>query len=139
MKNERILTSTDAATIARLSEHLLRLAATQTNVGEQLHELLTASAILPPGEHDHEHVSLHCEARYLDVLTGEEHTITIVQPQDSDAGRGNISILSPVAIALMGCSRGTVVDAPLPFGRTQSLKITHVRCKQCAPAPHESR
>lgn len=126
MKNERILTYNDAATIARLSEHLLRLAATQTNLGEQLLELLAISTILPPGVHDPCHVALYAEIRYAELVSKQEHTLTIVQPQESDLGRGNISILTPVAIALMGCHIGAVVTAPLPFGRTQALKLTYV-------------
>lgn len=126
MKNERILTYNDAATIARLSEHLLRLAATQTNLGEQLLELLAISTILPPGRHDPCAVALYAEIRYAELVSKQEHTLTIVQPQESDLGRGNISILTPVAIALMGCHIGAVVTAPLPFGRTQALKLTYV-------------
>lgn len=126
MKNERILTYNDAAIIARLSEHLLRLAATQTNLGEQLLELLAISTILPPGVHDPYHVALYAEIRYAELVSKQEHTLTIVQPQESDLGRGNISILTPVAIALMGCHIGAVVTAPLPFGRTQALKLTYV-------------
>lgn len=137
MKNERILTYNDAAIIARLSEHLLRLAATQTNLGEQLLELLAISTILPPGEHDPQHVALYTEIRYTELTSDQEHTITIVQPQESDFDRGNISILTPVAIALMGCHIGAVVTAPLPFGRTQVLRLTHVCRNDCSLATQE--
>lgn len=124
MNNERILTYNDAATIANLSERLLRLAATQTNLGEQLLDLLAISTILPPGIHDPLHVALYAEIRYVELASDQEHTITIVPPQEGDPSRGNISILTPVAIALMGCRIGAVVTAPLPFGRTQALMLT---------------
>jgi transcription elongation factor GreB len=57
---------------------------------------------------------------------GDEHEYRIVGADETDAGKGYISIDSPMARALIGRSLGEVVKVQLPQGEVE-LEITGVR------------
>jgi transcription elongation factor GreA len=53
----------------------------------------------------------------LEDETGKEHRYQIVGSDESEPGRGRISVLSPLARALIGKRMGDTVTAQLPGGR----------------------
>lgn len=132
MKNERYLSLADATLIANMAESLLRLADAGSPAGEQLLDLLTMASVLPAGEAPTDCVALNAEVTCRDEAAGSQFTATIVLPADSDPSQGRISLLSPLALGLIGCSRGDTVQVLLPFGRRQYLHIEQIRPQAAA-------
>ena len=56
----------------------------------------------------------------------QEHELTLVFPQEADAGAGRISIMAPVGRALLGLSVGQSIDWNTPQGRPLRLRVTAV-------------
>jgi len=61
-----------------------------------------------------------------DVSTGEVKTWTLLGPDESDPTKGSISILSPVAQALIGKEEGDEITVDAPRGKTQ-YEIVSIR------------
>jgi regulator of nucleoside diphosphate kinase len=58
---------------------------------------------------------------------GKRREVTLVYPEQADAARGKISVLSPVGSALLGLARGGEIDWPLPRGNVARLRVIEVR------------
>jgi regulator of nucleoside diphosphate kinase len=62
------------------------------------------------------------------VAYGEEpgdvrRSVVLVHPIEADAAVGRISVLSPVGLALLGRTPGSLVDVALPGGRVLTIRI----------------
>lgn len=88
------------------------------------HELkrakLVASDEIPPDV-----VTMNSVVRLRELKSGTELEITLVYPKDADAATRKISILAPVATAVLGCRVGDEVEWPVPKG-TVSYRIEAV-------------
>lgn len=62
-------------------------------------------------------VTMHSNVRVRDLDTGGESTYTLVFPSDADIAKGKISILAPIATALLGYREGDEIEWPTPGGR----------------------
>ncbi|MGB4785506.1 MAG: GreA/GreB family elongation factor, partial [Candidatus Acidiferrum sp.] len=62
-------------------------------------------------------VTMHSHVRVRDLDTGGESTYTLVFPSDADIAKGKISILAPIATALLGYREGDEIEWPTPGGR----------------------
>lgn len=58
--------------------------------------------------------------------TVRSRAITLCHPDEADPANGRISILAPVATALLGLGVGDTIDWPMPDGKTARLQITSV-------------
>ena len=58
---------------------------------------------------------------------GRRREVTLVYPEQADAARGRISVLSPIGSALLGLARGGEIDWPLPRGKVARLRVIEVR------------
>jgi len=63
-----------------------------------------------------------------DLDTGGESTYTLVFPSDADIAKGKISILAPIATALLGYREGDEIEWPTPGGRRR-LNVIQVLCQ----------
>lgn len=61
-----------------------------------------------------------------DVNTGESKTYTLLGPDESDPAKGSISILSPVAQAMLGKEEGDEIVVDAPRGKIQ-YEIVSIR------------
>jgi regulator of nucleoside diphosphate kinase len=52
--------------------------------------------------------------------------VTLVYPQESDAGAGKVSVLAPVGTALLGLSVGQPIEWEFPDGSRRRLKLGEV-------------
>jgi len=127
MKIERVLSQEDAAVLSRLAENLLRMREVSFNFAEQLIELISTSVLLPQNVQRHDCVSLQSEVTFREVGTTHSETVLLVCPQDAHEGLARISILAPLAMALIGRPVGSVAEVVLPFNRVKYLEITGVR------------
>jgi regulator of nucleoside diphosphate kinase len=71
-------------------------------------------------------VQMHSTVRYRDAETGDEHTVTLVYPDEADIEAGRLSILTPVGAALIGLRRGQTITWATPAGKPRNLTVTHV-------------
>jgi len=75
---------------------------------------LATSQMIDLDSLDGERVTFGATVEIEDVETGESKTWTLLGPDESDPGKGSISLLSPVGQAMLGKEEGDeiVVDAP---------------------------
>lgn len=62
-------------------------------------------------------VTMHSRVRLREVTTSTDLEITLVYPQFADITARKISILAPVATAILGCRIGDTVNWSLPKGK----------------------
>jgi regulator of nucleoside diphosphate kinase len=118
-----IMIGADDAAI--LNELILRNAHTADaqEARDALTEMLFEATVvdaraLPPGT-----VRLHSTVAYEELPSGIRRRVTLVNPREADAGRGRISVFSPIGRALLGQRKDRVIDAALPAGRRMSLRV----------------
>jgi regulator of nucleoside diphosphate kinase len=70
-------------------------------------------------------VTMRSKVQLLDLDTGEENTYSIVFPSEANTNEGKISILAPLATALLGHKREDTVEVQAP-GRVRRLKIRDI-------------
>ncbi|MCW5889308.1 MAG: nucleoside diphosphate kinase regulator [bacterium] len=102
---ERVIAWHGGPEAERLEEELMRA------------EVIAVAAVPPTL------VTMNSRVRYRDQTTGEEHAITLVFPHDADASCGKVSIMAPIASALLGLVVGDEIDWPMPGGRTTRLRV----------------
>jgi regulator of nucleoside diphosphate kinase len=96
----------------------------QDNLGMLAQELERAE-IVPPANISMDAVTMHSRVLVRDLNSGIESSYTPVFPQDADIAQGKISILAPIATALLGYREGDEIEWPTPGGRRR-LKIIKV-------------
>ena len=67
-------------------------------------------------------VTMNSKVKIADLETGDRYTYTLVYPDDADIEQGRLSILAPVATALLGYRVGDVIEWPVPAG-TRKMRI----------------
>ena len=77
---------------------------------------LDRAEVVPSGDIPNDVVTMHSEVRITDLTAGEERTLTLVYPIEADSTRGRISILAPIATALLGYRVGDTVEWKVPGG-----------------------
>ncbi|MCC6767152.1 MAG: nucleoside diphosphate kinase regulator [Deltaproteobacteria bacterium] len=102
---ERVIASTGGPEAARLEDELMRA------------EVIDVAAVPPTL------VTMNSRVRYRDELAETEHTITLVFPHEADASQGRVSILAPIASALLGLTVGDAIEWPVPRDRTTRLRV----------------
>ena len=62
-------------------------------------------------------ITMRSRVRLLDLDNGSTHEYTIVYPDEADVAMGKVSIVAPVAAAIIGCREGDEVEWDVPAGR----------------------
>lgn len=126
MTQERplLVTETDLERLQRVIE--LHSGGRNAELVEMLeHELaraqVTSSQDVPPDV-----VTMNSTVVYEDQETGTRREVTLCYPQDARSDEGRISIIAPIASALLGLSVGQSIKWPVPGGRTRTLRIVAV-------------
>ena len=70
-------------------------------------------------------VAMRSRVRVHDVQADESQTYTLVYPEEADIGQGKVSILAPLATALLGARAGQVVEFDAPAG-PQRLRVEKI-------------
>jgi regulator of nucleoside diphosphate kinase len=83
---------------------------------ESLAEELEKAEVVPPKEVPPEVVTMNSKVVLQDLDTSETMTYVLVFPKDANINEGAISVLAPVGTAILGYSRGDVVEWPVPSG-----------------------
>jgi len=61
-------------------------------------------------------VTMNSRVVLQDVNTGEEMTYVLVFPKDANVDMGAISVLAPIGTAILGYSKGDIIEWPVPGG-----------------------
>lgn len=109
---------------ARLTELLAAIPASEYRARKELQVLATelkAAEIVSPHEIPDDVVTMNSSivVRDLDTDETETETYTIVFPEDSDPANGRMSIMAPLAIALIGYRVGDTVAVRAGLSRVQ--------------------
>jgi regulator of nucleoside diphosphate kinase len=51
-------------------------------------------------------VAIGSTVTYRDETTGQERSVTLVFPEDADIARGQVSVMTPIGVALLGLTEG---------------------------------
>lgn len=81
---------------------------------------VVASEAIPPDV-----VTMRSRIRLRDLDTKEESVYSIVFPSEASFDEGKISVLAPLATALLGYRRGAIVEFVAP-GRVRRLQILEI-------------
>ncbi|MEP7281449.1 MAG: GreA/GreB family elongation factor [Rubrivivax sp.] len=71
-------------------------------------------------------VTMHSRVLLRDLQTGAENELTLRYPADTNAGAGDVSVLSPVGWSLLGQRVGATVFWPTPSGGELSAEIVAI-------------
>ena len=89
---------------------------------------LSMAQVIDPATLDHDKVVFGATVKLDDIDSGEEKTYQIVGTSESDINAGRISIVSPLARALIGKAIGDVVKVKTPKG-LRELEILDIEYK----------
>ena len=120
------ITETDADRLGNLIE-LARNNGERGNLAyvNRLEEELEYAEIVPPEEIPAGVVTMRSKVKLKDLDTGEESVYTIVFPTETNLELGRISILAPIATALLGRKLGDTVEFQAP-ARERKLKVKEI-------------
>lgn len=109
-----IVTETDFARLRKIASH--------DALDHELGRAIVVSEEAVPGDV----VTMNSRVLYVDETTGARRFVTIVFPDEADAGAGRISVLAPVGSALLGLSIGQAIEWSFPDGSTRRLRVEDV-------------
>ena len=98
---------------------------------DKLEAELDRADVLLAAEVPDDVVTMYSRVRYLDETTGERRSATLMYPDETDVGRGRISVLAPVGSALLGLSTGQSIDWEFPVARDAGYEWK----RSCAARP----
>lgn len=128
MTNERVIytTETDRERLGYLTERV-RNQDDKENFSyiKTLEEKLEFAEAVAPEQIPPDVVTMRSKVKFMDLGTNEESTYTLVFPSEADFDKGKISILAPLATALLGCKCGDIVEFETPV-RVRRLKIEEI-------------
>lgn len=93
---------------------------------KKLREELGQAKIFADADLPADVVALNCRVSVQDMDDESEDEYVLVLPNNADADRQRLSVLAPVATALLGYRVGDVVEWPMPGG-VRKLKVLTVQ------------
>jgi regulator of nucleoside diphosphate kinase len=93
---------------------------------ERLEAELDRAIVVPQREVPPGIVTMGSRVLFEDADTGRTREITLSYPMEADPASGRISILAPVAAALLGLGIGDSIEWPMPDGRQATLRMAAV-------------
>jgi regulator of nucleoside diphosphate kinase len=82
--------------------------------------------IIPADRPSSNVVTMQSQVRFIDDISGQQRTVTLVYPEDANVDAGKISILTPIGAALIGLSAGQSIEFQTPSGGWRSLTVITV-------------
>ena len=93
---------------------------------EELEKLLKSAEVVVEDEVDLDKISVGCKVQVLDMEYDEEMEFQLVGSTEANSLQGKISNESPVGMAILGKTVGTVVQVKVPAG-TLEYKIVEIK------------
>jgi regulator of nucleoside diphosphate kinase len=127
--NERAIqiTQPDVEKLTKLIEMRTKMGTRDRENLNMLAKELERAEIVPANKISADAVTMHSHVLVRDLNSGVESAYTLVFPPDADIGQGKISILAPIATALLGYSEGDEIEWPTPGGwrRLKVVKLVY--------------
>jgi regulator of nucleoside diphosphate kinase len=82
----------------------------------------------------HSVVRLGSRVLFRDPTKRDPSEVTLVMPHEADIGKGYISVMTPVGVALLGLAKGQAITFTLPNGESRTLAVLDVDNAQSAVA-----
>ena len=120
------ISQTDRERLGNLIE-LVRSQGDRSNLTyvNELEEELDFAEVVAPEDIPPDVVTMRSKVRLLDLDTKQESVYSIVFPSEANFDEGKISVLAPLATALLGYRRGATVEFEAP-GRVRRLQILEI-------------
>lgn len=91
-----------------------------------LMEEIGRARVVPAAKLPAEVVAIDRAVTYRDETTDLEKTVTLVFPEEADIACGRVSILTPIAVALIGLSEGDRFHWHARDGKRRTLSVLRV-------------
>jgi regulator of nucleoside diphosphate kinase len=101
-------------------------------VASCLAEELDRAHVLSKGRVADAAVRMGSQLEYRDETLGSTRTATLVYPDEADIGKGKISVLTPIGVALIGLKVGQSITWETRDGTVRELTLLAVRQPQDA-------
>jgi regulator of nucleoside diphosphate kinase len=121
--HELIVSASDAEVLALMLGERRRAPALETAAADALADLLVEARLVPHERLPADRIAMNSKVTYEEEPDGERRSVILVHPLESDPSAGRISVLSPVGLALLGRTPGSLVDVALPAGKAFTIRI----------------
>ncbi len=135
MCNKHYLSQHDLAILHRFAREHGTGAGLRDPAGRKLEALLASSLPLPETDAAPRRVALGATVHYRPAGAGDTSSIVIACPYDANALLARVTILSPLALGLLGHAEGCSVEIELPNARSMLVDIVEVEAPVRIPAP----
>jgi regulator of nucleoside diphosphate kinase len=92
---------------------------------DRLEEELDRADVVDPKDVPSDVITMRSKVRLKDLSTGEEMVYSLVFPTEANLDEGKISVLAPIGTAMLGYSRGDVIEWAVPSG-VRRLKVEQI-------------
>ena len=120
---ELVLSASDAEVLALMLGERRRQHAMEAAAADALADLLVEARLVPHQEVPADRVAMNSRVIYREEPRGVRRAVVLVHPIEADAAAGRVSVLSPVGLALLGRSAGSVVTLDVPGGKVLTVRI----------------
>jgi regulator of nucleoside diphosphate kinase len=117
------MTTTD---IDRLSDLASAAQNKMPDVAHFLNAEIERATVVEPDEVPADVVTMNSRVRFRDEVTGEEHDVTLVYPEEQSLEQHKMSVLTPVGAALIGLSVGQSIAWHTRLGGEKTLTVLAV-------------
>ena len=124
--NDIRLTELDAARLERSLIAQLRREETASQATAELEAILDAASVVPAAAIDPLVVTMNSTVVLEDPASGDRTTLTLVYPNEADAERSRVSVLSPMGRALIGSRVGETIEVVVPHHPSRRLLVADV-------------
>ena len=121
--HELVLSASDAQVLALMLGERRRQHALEAAAADALADLLVEARLVPHEELSADRIAMNSHVTYREEPDGVRRSVVLVHPIEADAAAGRISVLSPIGLALLGRSVGSLVDAAVPGGKWLTIRI----------------
>ena len=121
--HELMVSASDAEVLALMLGERRRQPALEAAAADALADLLLEARLVPHERLPADRIAMNSKVVYHEEPDGERRSVILVHPIEADAAFGRISVLSPVGLALLGRTPGSLVDVALPSGRALTIRI----------------
>ena len=121
--HELILSARDAEVLALMLGERRRQHALEAAAADALADLLVEARLVPHEALPADRIAMNSWVAYREEPGGVRRSVILVHPIEADAARGRISVLSPIGLALLGRTEGSVVTVDVPGAKVLTVRI----------------
>jgi regulator of nucleoside diphosphate kinase len=121
--HELIVSASDAEVLALMLGERRRQPALEAAATQALAELLLEARLVTHEQLPADRIAMSSNVTYQEEPGGERRSVILVHPIEADAAAGRISVLSPVGLALLGRTPGSVVTVAVPGAKALTVRV----------------